>query len=298
MSVDGGPSLVYCEMVKMDALVRNDPGTFRLLDFDKSMHPIGAQLCGSKPHLAADCARMIEDLGFDVIDLNCGCPVDKVTKDGSGSGMLKTPFLIGEIIHNMVEAVSIPVTVKIRAGWDDNSLIGPTVTTIAESAGAQAIAIHGRTRVQGYKGSANWDWIRDCKQAAKTIKVIANGDIMSGAAAKDVFDQTGCDAILISRGTMGAPWIADSIIAHLEGKPFPVDGPLYKETLLKHLDHTIAYENDRRGVLAMRRVGCWYLKKGRGTKALREALNRSRSLREIHTLIESYDWSQVEYDKL
>jgi tRNA-dihydrouridine synthase B len=296
MSSRYSPGLIYCEMVKMDALIRHDPGTYRLLDYSSDMHPIGAQLCGSKPQLAAECARIIEDLGFDVIDLNCGCPVDKVTKDGSGSGLLKTPFLIGEIISEMVNAVSIPVTVKIRAGWDEVSLNGPTITHIAESAGAKAIAIHGRTRKQAYKGSANWNWITECKKAANEIKIIANGDIMSGSAAKEVFEQTGCDAVLIARGTMGSPWAAEEIIDFLSGKPYPQPGSLYKEILLNHLDATKSYENDRRSVLAMRRVGCWYLKKGRGTKKLRESLNRSKNLLEIRSMIETYDWSQVSYE--
>src|SRR3984893_6443256 len=144
------PGLVYCEMVKMDALVRHDPHTYRLLDYETSMHPIGAQLCGSKPQLAGKSAKILEDLGFDVVDLNCGCPVDKVTKDGSGSGLLKNPQLIGEIISQMVASVRIPVTVKIRAGWDAQNINAEEITEIAEQAGAVAICIHGRTRSQGY----------------------------------------------------------------------------------------------------------------------------------------------------
>src|SRR5689334_17740332 len=143
MTAQYKPGLMFCEMVKMDALIRNDPHTYRLLDYEAHMHPIGGQLCGSKLHLAAPCAKIIEDLGFDVVDLNCGCPVDKVTKDGSGSGLLKNPELIGEIICEMVAAVRIPVTVKIRAGWDMQSINAPQITKIAEEAGAKAICIHG-----------------------------------------------------------------------------------------------------------------------------------------------------------
>jgi tRNA-dihydrouridine synthase B len=168
------PGLIYCEMVKMDALIRHDPNTFRLLDYETGMHPIGGQLCGSKPQIAGQCAKIIEDLGFDVVDLNCGCPVDKVTKDGSGSGMLKNPELIGEVLANMVAAVKIPVTVKIRAGWDHQSIIVEEVTRIAEQAGAKAICIHGRTRSQAYQGLANWDYIARSKRVAKTILVIGN----------------------------------------------------------------------------------------------------------------------------
>src|SRR5579872_1226411 len=138
MSRHYGPGIVYCEMVKIDALVRNDSNTYRLLDYDIGMHPIGAQICGSKPKIAAAAARIVEDLGFDVIDFNCGCPVDKVTKDGSGSGMLKTPELIGEVLCEMMAAVKIPVTVKIRAGWDEKSINAVEITNIAEKAGAKA----------------------------------------------------------------------------------------------------------------------------------------------------------------
>ena len=130
MSAKYRPGLMYCEMVKMDALIRSDVNTFHLLDYDASMHPIGAQLCGSKPEIAGKAAKIMEELGFDVVDLNCGCPVDKITKDGSGSGMLKNPELIGEMVSNMIAAVKIPVTVKIRAGWDENSINAVEITRI------------------------------------------------------------------------------------------------------------------------------------------------------------------------
>ena len=180
-------------MVKMDALIRHEPSTYHLLDYDPSMRPIGSQLCGSKPELAGPTARIIEELGFDVVDLNCGCPVDKVTKDGSGSGMLKNPELIGSVISNMVAAVNIPVTVKIRTGWDDESINASLITKIAEQAGAQAISIHGRTRKQKYTGRANWDHIKAAKQVATSIKVIGNGDVFDAEAGLALFKHTRCD---------------------------------------------------------------------------------------------------------
>ena len=296
MTARYNPGIVYCEMVKMDALVRNDPSTYHLLDYSPDMHPIGAQLCGSKPQYVRESAKIIEDLGFDVIDLNCGCPVDKVTKDGSGSGLLKTPHLIGEILTEMVDAVNIPVTVKIRTGWDDDSLVAPLVTQIAEAAGAKAITIHGRTRVQGYKGNADWSRIKECVDAANTIKVIGNGDVTSGPLAEKLFVETGCDAILISRATMGTPWIVQDVLHHFEGLP-----PLnlsHKQIMLDHLEYIRDYEDDRGAVIAMRRVGCWYLRKGKGTKALRETINRAQKLSEIETLIENYNWDGVSYDSI
>jgi tRNA-dihydrouridine synthase B len=202
MSALYNPGLIYCEMVKMEALIRNDQGTFHMLDYDTGMHPIGGQICGSKPEIAGKAAKIIETLGFDVVDLNCGCPVDKVTKDGSGSAMLKTPNLIGDVIANMVAAVKIPVTVKIRAGWDEDNILAAEVTQIAEKAGASAICIHGRTRKQAYKGPAIWDYIKAAKNAAKNIKVIGNGDVLDGSSAQKMFEYTGCDAVLVARGTM------------------------------------------------------------------------------------------------
>ncbi len=288
------PAITYCEMIKMDALIRNDSHTFRLMDFEASMHPIGAQLCGSKPKLGAPTARIAEDLGFDVIDLNCGCPVDKVTKDGSGSGMLKNPDLIGEMLSNMINAVKIPVTVKIRAGWDEQSINAPLITQIAERAGAKAITIHGRTRAQGYRGPANWDYIKACKQVAKEIQVIGNGDVFDADAALRMFAHTNCDAVLVSRGTLGRPWIVEDILRAMEGLPSIQRTPLdIRSALLDHFHLIIGYRNEKQSLLDFRRVGCWYLKQLEGVKELRIALNKSTSTAEVMQLIERFPWHDV-----
>ena len=282
------PGLIYCEMVKMDALVRHDPGTFHMLDYDKSMHPIGAQLCGSKPELAGKAARIIQDLGFDVIDLNCGCPVDKVTKDGSGSGLLKTPQLIGEIVSNIVAAVSLPVTLKIRAGWDEGSINAAEITQIAEAAGATAICVHGRTRVQAYRGPANWDWIKESKQAAKNILVIGNGDLFDPESVKRMFEETQCDAVLVARGTMGQPWIVEDIINHMEGKNVAERSrdELFNG-LMKHFSYMKSYLTDRQACIEMRRVGCWYIKDVAGASPIRQQISHATTLREIEDVIEN-----------
>lgn len=293
------PGLIYAEMVKMDALVRNDPHTFRMLDFERSMHPIGGQVCGSKPEMAGPCAKVIEDLGFDVVDLNCGCPVDKVTKDGSGSALLKDPERIGEILSNMVAAVKIPVTVKIRAGWDAHSIVSAQITEIAEKAGAVAICIHGRTRAQAYRGPADWNYIAEAKKAAKKIKVIANGDIFDPLSAQRVFQETGCDAILLARGTMGQPWLIEDIYQFFEEGRFIERSSLdYKKALLEHIHHIISYQTERKALLDVRRVGCFYLKTGRGTKHLREALNRSASMKEVFFHIENFSWESADFSPL
>lgn len=288
------PGLIYCEMVKMDALIRHDSNTYRILDYEGGMHPIGGQICGSKPEIAAESAKIIEDLGFDVVDLNCGCPVDKVTKDGSGSGMLKTPDLIGEIIIQMKSAVKIPVTVKIRAGWDENSIVAPMITRIAEEAGADAICIHGRTREQGYVGNANWDWILECKKVAKKIIVIGNGDVFDAECAKRMFLYTGCDAVLVSRGTMGQPWVAEDIMRLYQDLPQQVRTPLdIKRELLEHLEAIKTYQNERRSLLDFRRVACYYLKKCHGVKALRSAINQASGTSEVFTIIDNFDWEEA-----
>lgn len=293
------PGLVYCEMVKIDALIRHDPNTYRLLDYEKSMHPIGAQLCGSKPKMAGECAKIIEDLGFDVVDLNCGCPVDKVTKDGSGSGMLKNPDLIGEVISSMVAAVKIPVTVKIRAGWDSSHIVGPEVTRIAEEAGAAAICIHGRTRAQGYRGPADWDFIRDCKRASRGIPVIGNGDITDALSAKKIFEHTDCDALLLARGTMGKPWLIEEIYRYFSGEqPLQLTGEHYRDILLEHLDHILSYQNERRSLLDLRRIGCWFLRGAKNMRHLRESINRSLSVLEIREMICNYPWQEADFSEV
>ncbi len=288
------PGLIYCEMVKMEALVRADPNTYHLLDYETNMHPIGAQLCGSNPKIAAQAARMVEELGFDVVDLNCGCPVDKVTKDGSGSGMLQRPELIAEVLHEMCNAVKIPVTLKIRAGWCEESINGPEIVELAEATGAKAVAIHGRTRAQAYKGSANWDWIKACKARAKEIAIIANGDINDVDSALAAFEQTGADAILLARGLLGRPWLIEDIERALNGlKPITRTPSDYQQMLLDHLDDIDAYASDRKALIELRRIGCWYLKKNHGAKALRDQLNKAPSTQEAHTIIESFDWSEL-----
>jgi tRNA-dihydrouridine synthase B len=282
MSAKFKPGLMFCEMVKMDALIRNDEGTFRMLEFSKDMHPIGGQICGSKPEIAGSCAKIIEDLGFDTVDLNCGCPVDKITKDGSGSGMLKNPNRIGDVIANMVASVKIPVTVKIRAGWDDDSINAASITEIAEKAGAKAICIHGRTRSQGYRGPANWDHIKACKEAASSIHVIGNGDLYSPCDVKRMFEYTGCDAVLIARGTMGHPWICEDVVNFLEGKEVKTRSFRDNfEVLLEHFEEMKKYDSERRILVGMRRISCWYIKNSFKAREFREVLSHAKSIGEI-----------------
>lgn len=282
------PGLFFCEMVKMEALTRYDVNTFHILDYSSDMHPIGAQICGSKPELARDAAPILEDLGFDIIDLNCGCPVDKVTKDGSGSGLLKNPKLIGDILSTMVAAVKIPVTLKIRIGWDYNSIIVEEITRIAEEAGAKAIFIHGRTREQAYRSYADWKYIKQAKEVATSIKVIGNGDAFCGASSYNLFKETNCDGILIARGTLGTPWIIKEIEAYMQGTNYSLSEPEMRQTLLQHLQYIMEYMSPERALKEVRKIAVWYLKKDPKKKELYRQLQLCKSITESMQTIQNY----------
>ena len=280
------PGLMFCEMVKMEALVRSDRDTFRMLATTSSMHPIGAQLCGSSPRLAGKAARILEDLGFDVIDLNCGCPVDKVTKDGSGAALLRKPLLIGEILSNIVAAVKVPVTVKIRAGWNEDTLVHTDLVRIAELAGASALTIHARTYTQGYTGKAHRKWITEAKQKAQSIRIIGNGDIYSASDALSMLQETRCDGVLVARGTLGAPWIVDDCRSLMRGFEPVRSSEERKKVLLEHVKATLAFLPDDRALIDLRRVLCMYITKSKEARALRDALSHAASLPEMLDLIE------------
>jgi nifR3 family TIM-barrel protein len=195
----------------------------------------------------------------------------------------------------MVAAVKIPVTVKIRAGWDSTSIVAPEVTRIAESAGAKAICIHGRTRAQAYRGPANWDYIKMAKAAAKNIKVIGNGDVINIANAERMFKETGCDALLLARGTMGQPWLIEDIYNYFENIPVKTRSPIEgRDVFLEHLEHIVSYKPREKAHLDLRRVGCWFLRNIKGAKALRESINRSSSIEEIRQMIQDYPWHDCE----
>jgi tRNA-dihydrouridine synthase B len=286
--------LIFCEMVKMDALVRENVKTCKYLQFDSDMHPIGAQLCGVNPKYASTSAKMVEDAGFDIVDLNCGCPVKKVVKDGSGSALLKTPELIGEIIQEMVRSVKIPVSVKIRIGWNDDQLIAPSIVKIAQSAGASAIFIHGRTKDQAYKGEINYDCIKECKDNADNIKVVGNGNIWNERDAIGMFEKTDVDGVMLARGMFGNPFLIQDILDYDQSQK--INSRTFdhiKNALLKHFEYIISYENERKTVLDIRRVGCWYLKGIKGAKALRVAINRAQSIKEVFDLIRSFHWNAL-----
>ena len=281
------PGLVSTEMVKMDGIVRLDAASFRMLDYSPSMHPIAAQLCGTNPSFAAVAAKIIEDMGFDCVDLNCGCPVDKVVDDGSGSGLLKTPYLIGEILSSMVQAVKIPVTVKVRCGWDENKIIVADLVRIAELAGAKAITVHGRTRKQGYSGQVHLEWIKEAVDAATSIPVIGNGDIFCAQAALDMFEKTGCSGVMVARGMLSQPWLVDDIRSLCEQGVIISKTPQERKRLLiEFFDLTTSYCRDHKALVEMKRVCCSYVGKEKRARYFREAFSTATSLEEMRTLID------------
>jgi len=273
------PALMFCEMLKMEALIRRHPHTLAMADYTAEMRPIGAQLVGSRAEVAGEAARIVEELGFDSIDLNCGCPVDKVTKDGSGSGLLKDPDRSGDILSNIVAAVSVPVTVKVRVGWDDASICVERLVEVAEAAGAVAITLHGRTREQGYSGAARWELIRRAKQHAGKILVIGNGDVFTPQDAERMLRETGVDGILVARGTMGQPWICQDVLDWMEGRPVLKRTALERlEALREHFGYACAYFPERKALLDLRRFGAWYLKSASRMRQFRHALNSVESI--------------------
>lgn len=279
------PGLLYCEMVKMDALIRYDEETMSMLASSTDTTCVAAQLCGAKVEYAATCAKIIEDFGFTAIDLNCGCPVDKVTKDGSGSALLKAPFKIGAIVEQMVQATSLPVSVKIRAGWDEHSINASTIAQIVEAAGATALCIHGRTRQQGYRGYANRTWIAACRKAVSSLKIIGNGDIFSAQDAYTMFETTGCDAILVARGTMGAPWIAEDIATFLEtGRTTVRSLKEHVEAYLEHLAISERFFRPNLALIEAKKAAGWYLRNIPKAKQVRQAIMKG-TLPEIKELV-------------
>ncbi len=212
----GGCGLIMTEFTSADGLLRDQRVRGRYLHFYEDEHPISAQLFGSSPTVLAEAARLVEDVGFDLVDLNLGCPAKKVVKCNGGSGLLRDLPLIRQIFESVRAAVKIPFTVKFRAGWNDDEIVCVELARIAESCGLGAVALHARTREQGYSGSARWEWIASVKQAVK-IPVIGNGDIRSPEDACAVVAQTGCDAVMIGRMAPANPWIFRQIEQYVSG---------------------------------------------------------------------------------
>jgi tRNA-dihydrouridine synthase B len=281
--------MTVSELVASEGLVRNCRHTRELVKFDKSERPIGIQIFGSVPVRMAGAAAIAASANPDFIDINFGCPARKVVDRNGGSSVLKDLKLLEAIVSAVVGAVEVPVTVKIRAGWNSDSLVYLQAGKIIEDCGAVAVTLHARTREQGFSGDADWDMIARLKDHVG-IAVIGNGDIFSPEDVIRMFEQTGCDAVMIGRGSMGNPWIFHRTKHYLAtGEILPEPTSRQKiEMALRHLDMMIAHYGMPRGVFKMRAHFCHYLKGFPESAAIRAAVNRLLSVDEIRALLKDY----------
>lgn len=233
----------------------------------------GLQLFGREPEYIAQAAQLLENIGFQFIDLNFGCPAPKITGNGEGSAMMREPELIGRVTQAAVNATRLPVTVKIRAGWDETCINAVEVAQICEQAGARAVAVHARTRMQQYSGQADWSIIRDVKKSL-SIPVLGNGDVRSGADAIRMIDETGCDGVIVGRAAQGNPWLFGEIRAALSGTSWtPPTASDRVEMALRHFDLETQLYGDRKGLLEMRKHIAWYVAGLPGASRFRETIN-------------------------
>ncbi len=287
-----GAGLIYAEMVSANALKFGNDKTMELLKMCEIERPIAQQIFGSDVSTFVSAAKLVEDsMHPDIIDINMGCPVPKVAlRAEAGSALLKNPEKIGEIVAEVVKAVSVPVTVKIRSGWDEDHINAVEVARICEASGASAIAIHARTRSQGYSGVANWDIIKKVKESV-SIPVIGNGDITSPIKAKEMLEYTGCDAIMIGRACLGNPWIFKECKEYLEHNIL-IDNPSYQEKLdmiKKHFDLLKEDKNSKVALLEIRTHALAYLKNMPESKKYKDLLCKAKTEKEFFQIIKEYE---------
>ncbi len=281
------PGLMYTEMVSGKALSYNNKKTENMLDISEWEKPVAVQLFGHEPKILSEIAYKAEDAGADIIDINMGCPAPKIVNNGDGSAIMKTPSLAGEIIEAVVKSVSVPVTVKIRKGWDEESVNAVEVAKIAEAAGASLITVHGRTRKEFYSGNADLEIIKMVKETV-SIPVIGNGDVMDGRTAENMLKETGCDGIMIGRAAQGNPWVFREIREYLEnGKIIPKPDILERcEMMRKHIELICRYKGERIGIPEARKHMAWYVKGIRGGARVREEIFRAKTKEEMLEIIE------------
>ena len=304
----GGCGLIMTEFTSADGVLRDQRVRGRYLHFYEDEHPVSAQLFGSTPNVLADAARLVEDLGFDLVDLNLGCPAKKVVKCNGGSGLLRDLPLIRQIFESVRAAVKIPFTVKFRAGWNDDEIVCVELARMAEACGLGAVALHARTREQGYSGTARWEWIHSVKQAVK-IPVIGNGDIRSPEDACAMVEQTGCDAVMIGRMAPANPWIFRQIAQYVSRQPSDVSRQVSNAQLDEREESRKFYdepnEADRYQMIRtyfemlleeempgaegkMKQFASWFTHGVPGGAALRKAIYEAKSGTEILERVEEF----------
>jgi tRNA-dihydrouridine synthase B len=303
----GGCGLIMTEFTSADGMLRDSRVRGRYLHFYEDEHPISAQLFGSNPFVLAEAARIVEGLGFDLVDLNLGCPAKKVVKCNGGSGLLRDLPLIRTIFESVRAAVKIPFTVKFRAGWNDEEIVCVELARIAEDCGLRAVALHARTREQGYSGTARWEWIASVKQAVK-IPVIGNGDIRTPEDACAMIAQTGCDAVMIGRSAPSNPWIFRQIEQYVSNRPSAVshepsvsesgrngEGKLYDEPtetdryqMIRTYFEMLLEEEMPGAEGKMKQFASWFTHGVPGGAALRKAIYEAKSGPEILDNVEQF----------
>lgn len=285
-----GCGLVYSEMVSDKGLIYDNVHTKKLLAIDERERPVALQIFGSEPESMGRAAKIVAAAGADIIDINMGCPTPKIVKNGEGSALMKNPELAYRIIASVVEfAGDIPVTVKFRKGWDDKSVNAVEIALLAEKAGAAAVSVHGRTREQFYSGQADWNIIREVKQAVK-IPVTGNGDIRTPQDAKRMLTETGCDGIMIGRGAQGNPWIFRQVVHYLATGEL-LSLPTLSERidmLLRHLDMLVDHKGEYIGIREMRSHAAWYTKGLPKSAELRLKFNQASSKEDFIRIMETY----------
>ncbi|MDO4295520.1 MAG: tRNA dihydrouridine synthase DusB [bacterium] len=281
-----GCGLVTMEMVSAKAIYYKNKNTQELLKVQEQERPVSLQLFGSDPQIMADMAKQLEEGPYDIFDINMGCPVPKIVNNQEGSALMKNPKLAGEIIAAMAKAVKKPVTVKFRRGFDEQHVNAVEFAKIAEANGAAMVAVHGRTREQYYSGKADWDIIRQVKEAV-SIPVVGNGDIFCPEDAKRMMEETGCDAVMIARGAKGNPWIFKRTVHYLEtGELLPkptIDEVM--QTILRHGELLTKWKGEYIGVREMRKHMAWYTAGWPHSSALRGRMNEMETLEQLEALV-------------
>ncbi len=281
-----GAGLVCMEMISAKALQYRNKNTKALLAIAPEETPVSLQLFGAEPAILSEQAKRIEDLPFTFLDINMGCPVPKVVKNGEGSALMKEPKRVYDIVYAVSRAIKKPVTVKIRKGFDEEQINAVEIAKIIEAAGGAAVAVHGRTREQYYSGRADWDIIRRVKEAV-SIPVIGNGDVTDGRKADAMFKETGCDGIMVGRGCQGNPWIFREILYYEEYGKISArpDVEELQRTMLRHARMQMEQKGEVLGIREMRKHVAWYTKGLEGSAKLRDEINHVESYEELESLL-------------